>query len=94
MAPPRRGHRSKNYKRLAIAVVVTQVGADVVERAVRRTEARVDLIQLRGIERRPEALQALTVVQPQLGRQIVTLQQTDVVDPRGSGSAGSISIVR
>src|SRR3954454_17429805 len=77
-----RGRRQQTAdQRLTLAVVVTQVGADVVERATRRTEARVDLIQLRGIERRPEALQALAVVQAQLGRQIVALEQTDIVDP-------------
>ena len=41
-----------------------------------------------------EALQALAVVEAQLGRELVVVEQADVVLPRGSGSAGSISMRR
>src|SRR5215210_3719426 len=71
-----------------LAVVVgarafAQVRADVVEAAAARAEARVDLVQLGRVEGRAEALQALAVVEAELGGEVVALQQPDVVDAAG-----------
>src|SRR5215210_1086878 len=71
-----------------LAVVVgarafAQVRADVVEAAAARAEARVDLVQLGRVEGRAEALQALAVVEAELGGEVVALEQPDVVDPAG-----------
>src|SRR5215218_10855869 len=77
------GHRF----RLALVVLggpgVAQVPADVVEAAARGAEAGVDLVQLRRVERGAEALQALAVVEAELGGEVVALQQPDVVDAAG-----------
>ena len=56
-------------------VVVVQ-RADVVEGAARGAEARVDLVQLGGVERRAEALQAVAVVEAELRRMGFTIGRT------------------
>ena len=45
--------------------------------------AGVDLVELGGVEGRAEALQALAVVEAELGGEVVALQQPDVVDAAG-----------
>src|SRR5215218_3944865 len=62
------------------AADVAQV-AEVVESAPGRPEARADLLELGRVERGPEALQPLAVVEPELGGEVVALEQADVVDP-------------
>src|SRR5215213_2448095 len=57
--------------------------AEVVEAAPGGAEARPDLLELGGVERRAEALEPLAVVEAELGRQVVALEQADVVDPAG-----------
>src|ERR1700754_1950121 len=66
-----------------LRAVVVEIGADVVERAARGTEARVDLVQLGRVEGGAEALQALAVVEPELGGEVVAVEQADVVDAAG-----------
>src|SRR6478735_3488680 len=68
---------------LFAVVVAAEIGADVVERAARRAEAGVDLVQLGRVEGRAEALQALVVTEPELGGEVVALEQADVVDATG-----------
>ena len=46
-------------------------------------EAGPDLLELGGVEGRAEALQALAVVEAELGGEVVALEQADVVDPAG-----------
>src|SRR5215204_3302688 len=57
--------------------------AEVVEAAPGRPEAGPDLLELGRVERGAEALQALAVVEPELGGEVVALEQADVVDPTG-----------
>src|SRR5215213_8402419 len=57
--------------------------AEVVEAAPGGAEARPDLLELGGVERGAEALEPLAVVEAELGRQVVALEQADVVDPAG-----------
>jgi hypothetical protein len=61
--------------------------AEVVERPARRGEPGVDLIELRRVERRAEAAEAVAVREPELGGEVVALEQADIVDAAGSGSA-------
>src|SRR3954471_6678733 len=67
----------------ALLLFSAEVGADVVERAARRAEAGVDLVELGGVEGRAEALQALVVAEAELGGEVVALEQADVVDAAG-----------
>src|SRR4051812_48329187 len=67
----------------ALLLFAAEVGADVVERAARRAEAGVDLVELGGVEGRAEALQALVVAEAELGGEVVALEQADVVDATG-----------
>src|SRR4051812_23878083 len=76
-----------SLQRLLLVVVgaaadVAEV-AEVVEAAPGGAEARPDLLELGRVERRAEALEPLAVVEPELGRQVVALEQADVVDPAG-----------
>src|SRR3954447_10016173 len=81
---PRRSGALRVDQPLLLAVVfAAEVGADVVERAARRAEAGVDLVELGGVEGRAEALQALFVAEAELGGEIVALEQADVVDAAG-----------
>src|SRR6478736_7704092 len=72
---------------LALLVVVAAADVaevtEVVEAAPGRPEAGPDLLQLGRVERGAEALQALAVVEPELGGEVVALEQADVVDPTG-----------
>src|SRR3954463_16378272 len=80
-------HRARRRARqpllLLVVAVDVEIAADVVERAAARAEAGVDLVELGGVEGRAEALQALAVLEPELGGQVVALEQADVVDPAG-----------
>src|SRR3954470_5420390 len=76
-----------SLRRLLLVVVgaaadVAEV-AEVVEAAPGGAEARPDLLELGRVERRAEALEPLAVVEAELGRQVVALEQADVVDPAG-----------
>src|SRR3954451_15828829 len=76
-----------SLRRLLLVVVgaaadVAEV-AEVVEAAPGGAEARPDLLELGRVERRAEALEPLPVVEAELGRQVVALEQADVVDPAG-----------
>src|SRR3954452_12983713 len=76
-----------SLRRLLLVVVgaaadVAEV-AEVVEAAPGGAEARPDLLELGRVERRAEALEPLAVIEPELGRQVVALEQADVVDPAG-----------
>src|SRR3954471_20081138 len=77
-APHRRGPQRKRDDLAVFAAV--QIRADVVERAARGAEARVDLVELGRVEGRAEALQALAVVEAELGGEVVAVEQADVVD--------------
>src|SRR3954447_12302910 len=76
-------------QRAALLLVVVRAPADVaevaevVEAAPGRPEAGPDLLELGRVERGAEALQALAVVEPELGGEVVALEQADVVDPAG-----------
>src|SRR4051794_8152849 len=76
-------------QRAALLLVVVRAPADVaqvaevVEAAPGRPEAGPDLLELGRVEGRAEALEALAVVEPELGGQVVALEQADVVDPAG-----------
>src|ERR671929_1783967 len=82
-----RGGEPVNRLLLLVAVDV-EIRADVVERASARPEAGVDLVQLGGVEGRAEALQALAVLQAQLGGEVVALEQAHVVDAAGQRLGG------
>src|SRR3954453_13295503 len=76
-----------SLRRLLLVVVgaaadVAEV-AEVVEAAPGGAEARPDLLELGRVERRAEALEPLAVVETELRRQVVALEQADVVDPAG-----------
>src|SRR3954470_17203700 len=76
-----------SLRRLLLVVVgaaadVAEV-AEVVEAAPGGAEARPDLLELGRVERRAEALEPLAVVEAELRRQVVALEQADVVDPAG-----------
>src|SRR3954469_15270104 len=76
-----------SLRRLLLVVVgaaadVAEV-AEVVEAAPGGAEARPDLLELGRVERRAEALEPLAVVEAELRRQVVALEQPDVVDPAG-----------
>src|SRR3954449_12382045 len=79
---PRTGPFERRVTR-GLAVLAVQVRADVVERAARGAEARVDLVELGGVEGRAEALEALAVVEAELGGEVIAVQQADVVDAAG-----------
>src|SRR4051812_45339300 len=76
-------------QRAFLLLVVVRAAADVaevaevVEAAPGRPEAGPDLLELGRVERGAEALQALAVVEPELGGEVVALEQADVVDPAG-----------
>src|SRR4051812_44395042 len=57
--------------------------AEVVERAARRAEAGVDLVELCGVEGRAEAAEALAVAEAELGDEVLAVEQADVVDAAG-----------
>ena len=61
-----------------------------------RGTAVADVLQVGqiGLDAAGEAREGLAVGQAELGRQVVVIEQADLVDPAGSGSEGSISIRR
>src|SRR4051794_1182551 len=74
---------------LLLLVVLRDVQvAQVVERPAGGPEPGVDLVELRGVEGRPEAGQPLAVGEAQLGGEVLALEQADVVDPPGERLGG------
>src|SRR5687767_11141264 len=81
----RRGCEKGALRRSAVRDV--QV-AEVVERAAGGAEPAVDLLELRRVEGRAEAGQALAVGQAELGGEVLALQQADVLDAAGKRLGG------
>src|ERR687891_259124 len=82
--PRRKRSGTGNPELLLLLVAVdVEIRPDVVERTARRPEAGVDLVELGGVEGGAEALQAFAVLEPELGGEVVALEQADVVDAAG-----------
>ena len=91
-SPP--GRRERRRPPMAAAAIAramacrrrdVEVPADVVEAAAGRAAAEpgADLLELRGVERGAEAAESLAVVEPELGGELVALEQGHVVDAAG-----------